>query len=168
MTDVSQMALPEWLAQAAGWCAYASGVVSIFGIVFLVIFFSVGGVFGPLNDVAVIIHYTLMLPVVLALYVLLRPYRPGLSLIALLVGLVGILAVIVLQAMLVAGMLPFSQQIKLVIPAFLVALVWFVMTGVMGRAAVQMPGSLPLDVLAGLYVGYPIWAFKLGRWLLSA
>lgn len=157
----------DGLTRLAGWCAYASGIVSILGIVFLIAFFTLGGVFGPLNDLAVIVHYVLMLPIALAVQQLVRPHGPVLSLVATLVGIAGMLAVIVLQALLVAGVLPFSRQIGMVSIAFLVVLVWFVLTGYLGRSTDLLPKGVLLHVLAGLYVGYPVWAFSLGRRLMK-
>ena len=156
------------LTRLAGWCAYASGIVSIFGIVFLIAFFTVGGIFGPLNDLAIIVQYALMLPIAFVVQQLLRPHRPILSLAATVVGIAGMLAVIFLQALLVAGVLPFSRQIGMVSIAFLVVLVWFVFTGHLGRSTDQLPKGLLLHILAGLYFGYPIWAFSLERRLKSS
>jgi hypothetical protein len=171
MTDLNQAMPPVTvpreglgLVRVAGWCAYASGVVSIFGIVFLVAFFAgVGGKFGTLNDVAVIIQYVLMLPIAVALWRYLQPDNERLSHIAFLIGMVGILTVIALQTLLVANLIPFQSYIVIVSAGFLVATAWFVITGIVGRAAGKLPNGLVLDILAGLYVGYPIWAFRLGH-----
>jgi hypothetical protein len=172
MTDFSTEAPPisdasQRLVKLAGWCAYASGIVSIFGIVFLVAFFTLGGLFGPLNDLAVIVQYVLMLPIALALQQLLRPHGPGLSMVGMLLGIVGIFAVIILQFLLVAGVLTFGQQIGMVIPAFLVVLAWFVINAYLGRSIEVLPKSMLFNVLAGLYIGYPLWGFSVGRRLRS-
>jgi hypothetical protein len=108
-----------------------------------------------------------MLPIAFALYQILRAYNSGLSLAALLIGIPGMLAVIVLQILLVTGIVPFSVQIVPVIVAFLVVLVWFIIVGFLGRSTEKLPKSMLLHVLAGLYIGYPIWAFSLGRRLRS-
>lgn len=174
MTDFSQtasaaMAASPGLARVAGYCAYVSGVVSIFGIVFLLAFFGgLGGRFGTLNDVAVIVQYVLMLPIALALLRYLRADGGRLSQIAFVVGLVGILTVIALQSMLVAKLIPFEVYIGIVSAGFLVATVWFVLNGIVGRASGKLTTGWLLDVLAGLYFGYPVWAFRMGRALLGA
>ena len=155
---------PRWLTRGAAWCAYASGGVSFFGIVFLVAFFTTFiGPLGTLNDIAVAIQYAFMLPIALALHGLVRPYGPVLSLVALLLGVAGIFAVIVLQILLVTGVLLFEQQVGMVIVGSLVVLAWFVITGHLGRSTGKLPNSMLLHVLAGLYFGYPVWAFSLGR-----
>ncbi len=158
---------PAALLRLAGRCAYASGIASIFGIAFLVIFFSIGGIFGPLNDVMVIIHYALLLPILVALHRIVHRYNPPLSAAAAVLGVAGIAAVVVLQALLVAGVLPFTTQIWLVVPAFLVVLACFVLIWELDRQTGILPGGVLLHVLAGLYIGYPFWAFALGRRLLN-
>lgn len=153
--------------RVAVFCAYASGVVSIFGIIFLFAFFGIGAPTGRLNDIAVIVQYSLMLPIAIALYQILREFNPRLNLVALLIGIPGMLAVIILQILLVTGVVPFSVQILPVIVAFLVVLIWFIIVGYLGRSTEMLPKSMLLHVLAGLYIGYPIWAFLLGRRLRS-
>ena len=104
-----------------------------------------------------------MLPIALALFRILRPFNRNLSLFALLVGFPGILAGIVLQILLVTGVLPFANQIVPVVIAFLVLLIWFIINGYLGRSTEILPNRMPLHILAGLYVGYPFWAFSVGR-----
>jgi hypothetical protein len=167
-TAPAPAALSDGLARLAGWCAYASGVAAIIGLVFLFAFFGgLGDHFGPMNDVMVVIHYVLLLPIVAAVYQLVQPYGPRFARVATAVGLAGMLAVIVLQALLVAGVIPFEQQIGMVIVAFLVATVWFVAVTILGRSTGVLPTSIPLAVLAGLVFGYPVWAYLLGRRLLG-
>jgi hypothetical protein len=79
--------------------------------------------------------------------------------------LLGFLSVIVLQTLLVLGVIPFRQQIFLVIPAFLVGTVWFVLIERLGRGENRLPKGLALHILAGLVIAYPVWAFKLARTL---
>jgi hypothetical protein len=168
MTDPNTGVLPKGSLRLASWLAYISGVVSIFGIVFLVLFFAgAGGQFGTLNDIAVIIQYVLMLPIVAIFRRYLTPDNERLSQAAFLIGLIGMLTVIALQSLLVANLIPFPPYIIIVSIGFLVAMVWFIINGMVGRAAGKLPGGLVLDILAGLYVGYPIWAFRVGSRLMS-
>ncbi len=155
------------LVRVAAWCAYASGYASILGIAFLIAFFVLGAPTGRLNDIAVIVQYSLILPIALALFRILRSYNPSLSLASLLIGIAGMLAVIVLQILLVTGVLPFANQIVPVVIAFLVVLVWFVINGYLARSTDSRRDRRLLHVLAGLYIGYPFWAFSVGRGLRS-
>jgi len=73
------------------------------------------------------------------------------------------LAVIVLQVLLVTGVLPFANQIVPVVIAFLVVLVWFIINGKLASFTAKLPSNMLLSVLAGLYFGYPFWAFSVWR-----
>ena len=72
-----------------------------------------------------------------------------------------------LQALLVVSVLSFGQQVGFVILAFVPIVGGFVINGRLGDSPDIPPGSMCLQVLAGLYFGYPIWAFSLGRRLLA-
>ncbi len=151
------------LLNVTAWCTYASGVVSIFGIAFLFAFFVLGAPTGTYNDIAVIVQFVLMLPLVFTLYQVLRPIDPKVSLISSSFGLVGMTAVILLQLLLVTGVIPFAIQIVLVLLAFFVVLVWFVLNGRLAPFTDKLPDSMLFHVLAWLYIGYPLWAFNVGR-----
>lgn len=161
--------IPSVRLRFAGWCAYISGAAAAIGLVFLTVFFSGGpAYFGPLNDTAVVIHYILLLPIVYTLYPLLKQNGQRLNLIATAVGVTGMLGVIILQILLIVGVLPFQQQIGMVVVAFFMGLVWFIAAGILGRSTGIVPKNMALAVLAGLVFAYPVWAFIVGRRLLDA
>ena len=157
------------LLHVARWCAYVSGVVSIFGILFLIALYVAlivsgeGRGFGKLNDVSVIVHYTLLLPIIIALHRVVRPHAPALSMVSMLVGTIAVVVAVVLQILLVAGVLSFAEQIGMVVVAFLVVLGWFIVTGYLAGYTNALPRGMRLYVAAGLYFGYPFWAFSLAR-----
>jgi hypothetical protein len=158
-----------------GWLAYASGAVAAVGVVFIVGMFSLffagmtaaGERLGFINDVAVLIQYLLALPIPLVLNQQLQDRSPVLSRVAMIIGVAGMIAIVLLQYLLVTGVLTFDQQIGPVSFAFLAVAVWLVTTGYLGRLTGQLPRSLLMGVLGASYVGYPVWAFWLGRRLLS-
>ena len=155
--------------QLAGWCAYLSGAISVFGILFLALFFGgAGGIFGPLNDLAVVLHYVLLVPLALIAQRLAVPNDQPLKRWMIAYGMAGKLAIILLQILLLTGLMPFSQQIGLVSTAFLAVTVWFVAAPALMTREAFFPKNIVLNLLAGLYIGYPIWAFKVGRSLLAA
>jgi hypothetical protein len=157
-----------------GRTVYAGGVLAAIGMVFLAAMFSSfavramspGLVYGWINDVLVMVSYLLAIPAVIAVGVLLRPTFPVASRLATLTGLGAILSVVVLQSMLVVGALTFAEQIRPVSLALLVLAAWFVIVGYLGRSSGVLPGGVRMGLLAAAYVGYPIWAFWLGRRLL--
>ncbi len=163
----SATAAREKRTRLAAWCAMASAIAAAFGIAFIIIFYAGIGVFGTLNDIAVIIQYSLMLPVALHIHDLLRNAGRPLSAFVVALGLGGILAVIVLQTLLVFDILPFRQQIVMVIPAFLIVTLWFVLIERAGREDDRLPKGTTGAIFAGLVFGYPFWAIELRRRLLS-
>ena len=164
----------EGVLRLGGWAAYANGVVSAVGLVFLVAMYasfavgatSPGLVFGWINDVSAVLAGSLMLPLVVALHVLLRPHAPILSGLATVIGLGANLAIMVLQSLLVLGALTFQEEVGPVLIAFLFLVVWLVLTGYLGSSSGTLRYGLRMGLLAVTYFGYPIWAFWLGRHLL--
>jgi len=150
-------------------------VVSAVGLVFLVAMFtcfsvgatSFGLVFGWINDVSAVVAAFIMLPLIVAVHVLLRPHAPSMSGLATLIGIGANLAIMVLQSLLVVAVLTFQEQIGPVLIAFLFLVLWLVMTGYLRSSSGALPHGLRMGFLAVTYVGYPIWAFWLGRHLLQ-
>ena len=154
------------LTRLGAWSARVSGTVAAIGLVLWFARFAFpGGPVGWLNDVLVMLQYTLALPIALALHTLIRPHHPRLSLAALVVGIAGLLAVVVLQFLLIIRALTFSQQVVPVTIAILVVGVWLVITGHLGRSTGLLPHGLRMSLLAVPYFGYPIWALWLARTL---
>ena len=159
-----------------GLAALANAVVAPIGLVFLVAMYAAFGAgarsqglaLGWVNDVLAIVSGLLMLPVVVAVHRLLAPTRPAPSRLALVIGIGANLGIVVLQSLLVLGTMTFEQEIGPVLVAFLFLVVWFVFTGYLGSSTGLLPNGVRMSVFAVTYVGYPIWAFWLGRHLLRA
>ena len=151
-----------------GWTAYLSGAVAAIGLLFWFARFAFpGSVIGWLNDVFVMIQYALTVPIAVSLHTLLQSYNPGRSLSAMVVGVGGMVAVVVLQFLLVVDALTFAQQVLPVTTAILVVGLWLVITGYLARTTGKLPHGLRMSLIAVPYFGYPIWAFWLGRHLLQ-
>jgi hypothetical protein len=164
------------LLRIAAWCAYLSGAVAAPGVVALIgmyaVLFAYGEAhpaflpFGRASDVAVLVQYALALPIPLALHQLLGDRAPRLSLTVTLIAVAAMLAIVVLQVLLLAGVLQFEEQFGLISIAFLILVIWFVATGYLGRSSRMLPErSVRMSLLGASYFGYPIWAFWLGRHL---
>ena len=157
----------DGLWRLAAWCAPASAVAAAVGMLFLVIFYIGVPAFGTLNDLAVIVQYALLLPIFFRIARMTWNVDQPKTIAVHVLGLLGILAVITLQTMLVFDILPFQRQILFVIPAFLVVMVWFVFTERIGSQDERLPKGKALAVLAGLVIGYPFWAFEFRKRQLS-
>ena len=176
MTSVPQTLPSDPLIRAAGSFAIVSGIISAIGIVFLIAMFvlfatplkTLGQTFGMLNDICVAIQYLLTIPIALALYRILLPHNPGLIRIATSVGIAAMIVVIMLQLALIFGVLTFERQVGWVSLAMIVGVgSWLVITGLIAQSTGRLPNSVVMSVVAVPYLGYPVWAFWLGRWLLT-
>jgi hypothetical protein len=177
MINTSQTAIqPTSLTRAAGTIAIVSGVVAAVGVVFLIGMFilfttpfrALALRFGIINDICIMIQYLLAIPVALALYRILRPYHPTLITLATFIGITAMLVVIALQLALIRGVLAFEEQVVWVSLAMIGGVgAWLVITGLVARSTGRLPNSVLVSLAAVPYLGYPLWAFWIGRRLLS-
>lgn len=151
----------------------ASAAVATVGIVFLALMFgafaagaqAAGTAFGWVNDLCVLAQFVLMVPAVLAVRTALRPVSPRLAAIGTPIALVGIAAMTVFQGLLVAGVMTFDAEVGFAMMAFALIAAWLVACGVAGGRTRVVPFGLGLAIAASLYVGFPAWAWRVGRWM---
>jgi hypothetical protein len=167
---------PAGSAEAGALAMLASAAASAVGIVFITLMYAAlavgaqgpGLMFGWINDVAVLLQYLLAVPGVLAIGAALRTGSPRLTLAGTLLALAGIAVIVVSQALLVAGVLTFEQEIGPASLGLLVLGAWMVGAAVVGRRAGTAPAGPGTAIAAALYLGYPVWAYRTGRWMRSA
>jgi hypothetical protein len=161
------------------WTAYASGAVAAIGVPLLIGMYAVVFRSGPnhprvarlggANDAMVLAQYALALPLAVVLHQRNRSTDPRFSGAATAVGMSAMTAIVVLQALLLADVLEFEDQIAYVAIAFWLLVFWFITVGRLGRANGLLTGRTTLMSLVGAsYIGFPIWAFWLGRQLSRA
>lgn len=176
MTSSTQTAPSDPVIRAAGRFAIVSGIISTVGVVLLIAMYALfatplkelGLTFGLLNDICVALQYLLTIPIAFALYRILLPHNPMLIRVATFVGIVAMLVVIVLQLALIFRALTFRQQMVPVSLAMIVGVgSWLVITGLVARSTGRLPNSVAMGAVAVPYLGYPIWAFWVGRRLLG-
>lgn len=159
------------MLRLAGVASIASSGIAAVAVILLAAMYgafaigatSAGQTFGGINDRLSLVGYALAVPGVLATATTLSIARPLVVPLVTVLALAAIVAIVVLQWQLVTGALSFEEQIGPVSVAFLALGVWFVLTGYLGAGV--LPYGVRLGALAALYVGYPILAFRLGRWL---
>lgn len=170
-----------------------SAIATIIGAVTLVIFFSVGDPFGKINDVSSVVIAVTGIPVLLTLHKLHSDVSKGLSLIALVVGVVALLIAGVVQVVFVLGLIQLEQT-SAAPYAFSVFGIAIAIFGYLGWVGKSFPRGLTVwGMAAGIgyalvgigfilggpnhlltyiggaasVIGYPTWAIWLGRQLLS-
>jgi hypothetical protein len=80
----------------AGYSAYFNAIVFILSLVALMVFFSIGGIWGRVNDSLSIIWMLSYLPLAVALYLINRGVNAPVSLVSSLVGIAAALAFVVM------------------------------------------------------------------------
>ncbi|MGE5262576.1 MAG: hypothetical protein ACM3S0_04275 [Acidobacteriota bacterium] len=154
---------------AAG-AAYISGIMGIVGFVSMVLFFALeapqaaassGSGFyfwGLISDISGPATMVPLLLVVLALHQIERDTAPMLSRIAAAFGMIGALAVTVLQLLLIFKFLTFEQEVGPVVLANAVVGVWLVLANHLARVqAVLSPRLAWLGIVVGMsFVLYPV------------
>ena len=148
-----------------GWSAILSGVVDVIGFVFLLLFFALEApnwiqsgepntppLFGTLNDASFIFVALFMIPVAVALNKMNRSQSPTFSLISLIIGMIGMLATVIIQALYVPRLIQTAQQGILV--TFTLGLIglWMILVNVLGRAAHLPRGLAWLGILVGVSI----------------
>ena len=175
MDNLTQTTTPLTPIQIAGSIAVLSGIVSAIGVVLLIAMFILFATpykelalsVGYLNDICVALQYLLAIPIALVLRQILQVYQPDLIRIATIVGIVSMVLVFGLQLLLIFKVLTFEKQVVWVSLAMILGVgSWLIITGIVARSTGRMPNSVLMSVLAVPYIGYPLWAFWLGRLLL--
>jgi hypothetical protein len=78
-----------------GWVAIATGIVGLLGLVFIILFFTVGQPFGTLNDICIGLMAILSVVLVWMVYPWHHTQSPLLSQVALIIAMLGALLVLV-------------------------------------------------------------------------
>jgi hypothetical protein len=148
-----------------GWTvlwALISGIAGLLANVFLVLFFSFGWL-GTANDAVLVVQFLAMIPVALALRRWLPPTRSARLVTAMAVGAMA--AAPVLQLMLIAGVLDFYLQVRLVVSAFLLVYAWVFVVSSIGHRSGALPRSVTrFGLLLG--VSFPLGLLLMGSGML--
>jgi hypothetical protein len=123
---------------------------------------------GFVNDVTGVVAPVFAAPGVFVVGRILQRRNPRLAPALTIVALAAIASIVVLQSLLVTKVVTFERQVLPVMTAMLVWGGWFVAVGFLGRRDGTLPVGPRLGLASALYVGYPVWAWRVGRWLVVA
>ena len=126
----------------AGWSAYFNAIIFILSLVALMVFFSIGGIWGRVNDSLSIIWMLSYLPLAVALFLINRSVNAPVSLVSSLVGIVAALVFVVLQLLLVLGQVGFEQTFSAVLTMTALVGLFALVHGFLGRAGHTLPSGL--------------------------
>jgi len=187
------MTSPNFL-RYAGLSAILGAVITLLMMITGVLFFTVGAPFGRVADIISVLQVASMIPVVLVLHIILNSQSPVLSSTAVAIGILGILVIGVLQTLLVVHVVRYAQIASPTVTASGAIGIWLLMTTYLAwRSEILPRGLCWVGLIVGIgyllltvgfwlgniqsplffvgstivYLGYPIWAIWLGRWLMK-
>jgi hypothetical protein len=126
----------------AGISAYFNALIFILSLVALMVFFSIGGIWGRVNDSLSIIWMLSYLPLVIALYLINRTINPPVSLVSSLAGIAAALVFVVLQILLVIGQVRFEQTFSAVLTTTALFGFSILAHGLIARSGHSLPAGL--------------------------
>ncbi len=143
---------PAFLRRVGRW-ALVAGVLGIIGLGTLFTFFAVGPPFGLVNDVLAIPGLLVLLPVGWALHRIGRSAAIAWSRLAFGALLGGVASVAALQLALISGILPFQDQLPLVIATGSLLGLWYALGTYLARGMLPRGLVRLALVMGGLLVG---------------
>lgn len=147
------------LRRYAGWAALVAGSLELLAIVFLILFFALefpqGSAstlrFGYLSDVTPIIVAPVNVIVIVMLFVLQRKHAPGLSTMAAILGIVGILLAAWTNIMFVSQEISLEQQVQLFYISLAFLGPWYILVNSLARHDSSLPSRLTMfGILVGI------------------
>ena len=126
----------------AGWSAYFNATVFVLSLVALMIFFSIGGIWGRINDSLSVIWMISYLPLAIALYLITRSVNAPVSLVSTIIGVIAMLAFIVIQTLLVFGQVHFEQTFSAVLASTAIVGLFVLTQGLLARSSNLFPPGL--------------------------
>jgi hypothetical protein len=177
------------LLSIASWSAYLSAFATILTFITGILFFTVNGPFGKINDISSIFQLLFMIPLAITLYQPLPANMRALGLIAALIGIGGMLFAAYGQLLLVFGKIDFEESMKY-FPAGAAIGIWLIATYFIANTYDLFTTGLAwIGIIAGvsyivivlaflikgqqnivfyisglvLGISYPLWALWLGH-----
>lgn len=126
----------------AAWSAYFNTFVFILSMVALFIFFTVGGIWGRINDTLSVIWMLSYLPIMIALFLVNRAQNTPISLVSSLFAIAAAMVFVVLQTMLVLGKVRFEQTFSAVLTMTALFGISVLAHGFLARAGITLPAGL--------------------------
>ena len=126
----------------AGYSAYFNAVVFVLSLIALMIFFSIGGIWGRINDSLSVIWMISYLPLAIALYLITRSVNAPVSLVSTIIGVIAMLAFIVMQTLLVFGQVRFEQTFSAVLASTAIVGLFVLTQGLLARSGSLFPPGL--------------------------
>lgn len=152
----------SFLVQYAGWFSILAAVTSIISMAALFIFFAVGGIFGPINDITSVFQMLFLIPVAVALNQIFQERATTLISLVTILAILAMLSIAILQSMLVLGWVQFEQTLKPILLLGIVIGVWWLVVGFLSLNSASFPSGL---TWTGIISGVSFIAIAIGFWI---
>jgi hypothetical protein len=126
----------------AGWSAYFNAAVFLLSLVALMLFFSVGGFWGTINDSLSIIWMLSYIPLAVAFFQINRSVNAPISLTSSIIGIAAAIVFAVLQSLLVLGMVRFEQTFTAVLTLTSLVGLFVLIHALLARSGHTLPAGL--------------------------
>ena len=130
------------LFRLAGWSAYFNAAVFLLSLVALMLFFSIGGFWGRVNDSLSIIWMLSFIPLVVAFYQINSSVNAPISLASSIIGIAAAIVFAVLQILLVFGLVRFEQTFTAVLTMTAIFGLSVLIHALLARAGHTLPSGL--------------------------
>lgn len=130
------------LFRLAGWSAYFNATVFVLSLVALMLFFSIGGFWGTLNDSLSIFWMLSFIPLSIALYQINRAMNAPINLVNNTISIAAAIAFAVMQFLLVFGMVRFEQTFTAVLAMTAIFGLSVLVQALLARAGHSLPAGL--------------------------
>jgi hypothetical protein len=130
------------LFRLVGWSAYFNAAVFFLSLVALMLFFSIGGFWGRINDSLSILWMLSFIPLVVAFYQINRSVNAPISLASSIIGIAAAIVFAVLQILLVFGLVRFEQTFTAVLTMTAIFGLSVLIHALLARAGHNLPPGL--------------------------
>lgn len=130
------------LIRFVGLAAFFNTAAALAVIVTITLFYTIGGIWGWINDVLSVLWILSYLPVAFLLYRLNRFVNPRIAALGAAVGIPALLAFAVLQSLLVLGLVRFEETIMLLLLVSAGIGLWLLLNGYMAKDGQHIPERL--------------------------
>ena len=130
------------LFRLVGWSAYFNAAVFLLSLVALMLFFSIGGFWGRINDSLSIFWMLSFIPLVVAFYQINRSVNAPISLASSIIGIAAAIVFAVLQILLVFGLVRFEQTFTAVLTTTAIFGLSVLIHALLARAGHSLPPGL--------------------------
>lgn len=130
------------LLRFTGWLAYFNATIFLISLVALMLFFSIGGFWGTINDSLSILWMLSYIPIAVAFFQINRSVNTPISLASSIIGIAAAIVFVILQTLLVLSIVRFEQTFTAVLTMTALLGLFVLIHALLARAGHTLPAGL--------------------------